>query len=176
MFWAVDADAEILNEFNLKYYVPKHDRDVVHVWRSQNPINGLEYGYGGVKLLPTELTLNVDVTSPDMTTSISKQFKAMPEISNVTAFNSDPFNTWRSAFRECVKLASKRLHGQVDAESEQRLEIWCTVGKDTEFGNYALDGANFGKQYGTTWKDSPNDLSKINDFEWLKEQFDARPF
>jgi hypothetical protein len=176
MFWAVDADAEILENFSLDYYVPKHDRDVVHVWRSQNPINNLEYGYGGVKLLPTQLTLDVDVNSSDMTTSISKKFKAMPEISNITAFATDPFNTWRSAFRECVKLASKRLHGQVDTESEQRLDIWCTVGKDAQYGKYALDGAGAGKLYGLKYQDSPADLAKINDFEWLKEQFDARRF
>ena len=28
------------------------------------------------------------------------------QVSNITAFNTDPFNTWRSAFRECTKLAS----------------------------------------------------------------------
>ena len=31
-----------------------------HVWRSKNPVNELVYGYGGVKLLPTKLTLDMD--------------------------------------------------------------------------------------------------------------------
>ena len=30
------------------------------VWRSKNPVNELVYGYGGVKLLPTKLTLDMD--------------------------------------------------------------------------------------------------------------------
>ncbi len=174
MFWAIDADADLEDSFQVNYYVPKHDRDVVHVWRSKNPINDLEYGYGGVKLLPTKLTLEVDITSPDMTTSISKKFKAMPEISNITAFNTDPFNTWRSAFRECVKLASKKIHGQISQESEERLSIWCTKGLEKEFGKYALDGANCGKSFGLKWQEDPIELAKINDFEWLKEYFDAR--
>lgn len=175
MFWVVDADAALLDNFNLDYYVPKHDRDVVHVWRSQNPINNLEYGYGGVKLLPTQLTLEVDITSSDMTTSISKKFKAMDTVSNITAFNTDPFSTWRSAFRECVKLASKKIHGQVSKESEDRLEVWCTTGKDSLYGKYAVDGANVGKLFGQKWQNAPSELAKINDFDWLKEQFDARP-
>lgn len=174
MFWVIDADAELLESFSLDYYVPKHDRDVVHVWRSRNPINGLEYGYGGVKLLPTELTLEVDINSADMTTSISKKFKAMDSVSNITAFNTDPFSTWRSAFRECVKLASRKLHGQVSKESEERLEVWCTVGIDRPFGNYAIDGANTGKLFGQKWQDNPVELAKINDFQWLEDQFNAR--
>ncbi len=174
MFWVVDADAELLKDFNLDYYVPKHDRDVVHVWRSQNPVNDLIYGYGGVKLLPTKLTLAVDINSPDMTTSISKKFKAMEAVSNITAFNTDPFNTWKSAFRECVKLASKNLQGQVSKESEERLEIWCTKGSDRLWGEYAIDGATSGKWFGWKWKNAPSELAKINNFKWLKETFDAR--
>ena len=121
MFYAVDGDAEILDDFNFDYKVSEWDLDCVHVWRSKNPINNLEYGYGGVKLLPKTLTQKVDVTVPDMTTSISKKFKPIPAVSNITRFDTDPFNTWKSAFRECVKLASKTIDrqeegdGQVDA-------------------------------------------------------------
>jgi len=127
-----------------------------------------------VKLLPTKLTLEVDVNSPDMTTSISKKFKAMDQVSNITAFNTDSYSTWRSAFRECVKLASKKLHGQISKESEERLDIWCTKGEDKPFGEYALDGATIGKWFGLKWQNAPSELAKINDYDWLKEHFNAR--
>ena len=174
MFWVVDADAELVDDFNFDYYVPKHDRDIVHVWKSRNLINGLEYGNGGVKLLPTNLTLAVDVNSPDMTTSISKKFKSMPLVSNITAFNVDPFTTWRSAFRECVKLSSRTIIGQVNDETQQRLDVWCTVGADKLFGDYAISGATAGRKYGTTHKDDIAALKHINDYMWLEEQFNAR--
>ena len=51
---------------------------------------------------------------------ISNKFKVVNKISNITAFNTDEFNTWKSAFRECVKLASKVIDGQVDEETEIR--------------------------------------------------------
>ncbi|NCV63146.1 MAG: hypothetical protein EBW49_04310 [Betaproteobacteria bacterium] len=70
MFWVVDGDAEITKDFYFDHQVSSYEKDIVHVWRSKNPINDLVYGYGGVKLLPTKLTLNMDVTKPDMTTSI----------------------------------------------------------------------------------------------------------
>ena len=172
MFWVVDADAIILDSFKFDYQVEKHNQDMVHVWRSSNPINNLVYGHGGVKLLPTAMTLAVDVTSTDMTTSISSKFKAIPEESNITAFNTDPFSTWKSAFRECVKLSSGIICGSISAESTARLHIWCTEDNGACYGSYAIRGANAGKRYGEDNAGHNQALSKINDFNWLKEQFD----
>jgi hypothetical protein len=171
MFWVVDADAQILDTFNFDHVVSEYDLENVHVWRSCNPINDLEYGYGGVKLLPKSLTQNMDTSKPDMTTSISSLFKAMPEISNVTAFNVDAFNTWKSAFRECVKLASKTIDRQDDADTNYRLNVWCTRGLDRPFGREAIEGAVQGKQYGLENKDNNEALKLINDFDWLRERF-----
>jgi hypothetical protein len=171
MFWVVDADAQILDTFNFDHVVSEYDLENVHVWRSSNPINDLEYGYGGVKLLPKSLTQNMDVSKPDMTTSISSLFKAMPEISNVTAFNVDAFNTWKSAFRECVKLSSKTIDRQDDADTNYRLNVWCTRGIDRPFGREAIEGAVQGKQYGLENKDNNEALKMINDFDWLRERF-----
>jgi hypothetical protein len=171
MFWVVDADAELVDTFDFDYQVVKHNQDAVHVWRSQNPINNLVYGYGGVKLLPTALTRRVDTSKPDMTTSIASKFVAVSELSNITAFNSDPFTTWRSAFRECVKLSSKVIDNQVDTETEKRLDVWCNEGADKPYGEYAIQGAVAGKQYGLENKNNIEALHKINDYDWLSEQF-----
>jgi len=175
MFWVVDGDAEIADDFNFDHEVSEYDLDVVHVWRSRNPINDLEYGYGGVKLLPRRLTLDMDVTKPDMTTSISTKFKAMEQVSNITAFNTDPFNTWKSAFRECVKLASKVIDGQVNEETEIRLMTWCTYADKRTFNDWAFLGAEDGKMYGMQKAGDMEALSKINDFEWLHEFFSRYP-
>jgi hypothetical protein len=170
MFWVVDGDAEIVDTFNFDHEVSKYDLECVHVWRSKNPVNDLEYGYGGVKLLPKKLTMNMDLSKPDMTTSISPLFKAMEEISNVTAFNTDPFNSWKSAFRECCKLASKSIDRQDTTETDYRLSVWCSTSTDV----YAQDGAITGKQYGIDHAGDLEALSKINDFEWLEAQFRGR--
>ena len=105
-----------------------------------------------------------------MTTSISKKFIAVNKISNVTRFNTDPFNTWKSAFRECVKLSSKVIARQKTDETQRRLDIWCTVGVGSEYGEYAISGALAGKEYGQKYEDLAS-LSRINDFSWLLEQF-----
>jgi hypothetical protein len=171
MFYVVDGDSIVADDFNFDYEVHKLEKGHVHVWQSQNPVNGLVYGYGGIKLLPKEDTIKMDVTRADMTTSISKHFKAMPVISNITAFNTDPFNSWKSAFRECTKLSSKIIDRQQDDETIERLRIWCSVGKDKPFGEYAIAGALSGKIFGELNRDNLDELKKINDFVWLEEKF-----
>jgi hypothetical protein len=173
MIWVVDGDAVIEDDFNFDLVMSSYDIDCVHVWRSRNPINNLEYGNGGVKLLPRQLTLNMDVTTSDMTTSISKKFKAMNTVSNVNSFNTDEFTTWRSAFRECCKLSSRAIERQFEEETQQRLDIWCTTGNDAQFGEHAIAGAKAGRQYGLENKNNLEELKKINDFDWLQEKFDA---
>jgi hypothetical protein len=175
MFWVVDGDAEIIDDFEFDYYVPAYDidgKDTVHVWRSHNPVNGLVYGYGGVKLLPTRLTRNLDETTTDMTTSISDKFKGVDKMSNTTAFNTDAFSAWRSGFRECCKLASRTIARQKDDETDFRLDAWCSRGDDKPFGKAAIAGAKAGKAFGEMNADNPDELVKINDFEWLKNQFE----
>ena len=171
LVWIVDGDAHILDSFNFDHEANTYETDTVHVWQSQNPINDLVYGYGGVKLLPRELTINVDTNSADMTTSISNKFKPMPSISNITAFNTDEFSTWKSAFRECVKLSSKTIKGQVDEETEKRLDVWCTRGDDARFGRACISGACDGRRYGYDNIDNNDNLKLINNFEWLYERF-----
>ena len=171
MIWIVDGDAVIEENFNFDLVVSSYDVECVHVWRSRNPINSLEYGNGGVKLLPRKLTLNMDTATPDMTTSISKTFKAMQTVSNINSFNTDEFTTWRSAFRECCKLASRLIERQHDDETQQRLYTWCTVGADKLYGEYAISGAKLGRQYGLENKSDLTALRLINNFEWLREQF-----
>lgn len=174
MFYVVDADAIIVDDFNFNYRVAHYDsysKSTVHVWRSINPITKLEYGYGGVKLLPTQLTLSMPIDSVDMTTNISTSFKVMPDISNITAFNTDPFSTWRSAFRECCKLAVTN-----DAESLDRLAVWCTLVNDVPYGVYAYSGALAGKSYGQENASNKEALLKINDFTWLQDRWSLEIF
>ena len=168
MLWIVDADAIVLDSFDFSYIPDITNQDTVYVYTSINPINGLEYGNGGVKLFPRLATVNMDTTTNDMSTSISDKFKVVDEISNIAAFNVNEFSTWRSAFRECAKLSSKTIKGQVDDETNERLRIWTTVGKDKPFGEYCINGARAGMEFGLS---NSSDLNLINNFDWLKEQF-----
>ena len=167
MFWVVDADAEITDDFKFDYIPDVYDQEVVHVWSSKNPITQDEYGYGGVKLFPTDMVRNASTWGLDFTTGLSSRFKSMPQLSCITRFNTDAFSTWRSAFRECVKLT---LNG--DAESKQRLDTWINTRGDEVFTAEAVNGALAGNQFAEANKDNLVKLDKINDFKWLREHYD----
>lgn len=185
-FYVIDADAILEPGFyfdfeprdDLYWWAGVSQTACVHVWRSKNPINDLLYGYGGVKLFPKQALLDLEDWHIDFTNSASGNFKAMAQVSNVTGFNTSPYNTWKSAFRECTKLASgvikNKYDGQVDKNTTDRLDTWCTVGADRLYGKDAIRGANEGRAYGEKYANDTKMLDNINDFDWLRKRFDKK--
>lgn len=169
MFYVVDADA-FVNNFQFDYVPPIQDRDTVHIWYSHNPVNGLEYGYGGIKLFSKSHFQIAQAGVIDTATSVG-DVKVMPIVACETRFNTDEFSTWKSAFRECVKLSSKLIKKQLNKETEERLNAWTTVDTGAQHGKYAIAGALSGAKYGSANISNPYALEKINDYDWLLTQF-----
>ena len=189
MFYVVDADAILKDDFDfsytpspkLEYWDGVKQTECVHVWRCENPVNGLVYGYGGVKLFPREPLRTATDWHIDFTTSVSGKFKAMPKTSNSTYINGDAFTAYKSGFRECAKLASKTIkdpEGYYDSANDpkvlEHLEIWCTKGREKQNGAWAIAGAIAGRKYGEENAGDTKALDRINDFKWLKEQFNKK--
>lgn len=170
-FYVVDGDSYVYPTFKFDLYVSGSDLlnifgvtsiDRCYVWRAKNPLNDLVYGYGGIKLFRKEAILNKDEMEMDMTLSID-EFTIMEEVASTTNFNTSGFETWKSAFRECVKLSQ-----QSDDKSQERLNIWTTRAK----GKFAADcimGARDGVRFS---KDKKNSLKSINNFKWLREMYE----
>ena len=169
MVWIVDGDSQVVDDFTFANPAGLW-KESVYVYQARNPLNNLAYGYGGIKLLPRWKTIHMDSNSVDMTTSISEQFTAVDEVASITCFNTDPFNTWKSAFRECVKLSSKIIDGQISKESEERLDVWSSTANG-DFSEECLTGAIEGRKYGNENAGNIPALNKINNFVWLKEKF-----
>ena len=166
MFWVVDADADVSEDFDFSYIPDVYDEEVVHVWASKNPVTGEEYGYGGVKLFNTNQVRNATTWGLDFTTGLSKRFKAMPQISCTTRFNTDAYSTWRSAFRECVKLTLSD-----DVDSDTRLNSWLNPQIYADFVDDAIRGAKEGKAFALDNKNNLTELNKINDYDWLRDRY-----
>ena len=176
-FYVIDADAVMDEEFSFKFKPDRNkdaypnipETDCVYVWRSRNPVNDLLYGYGGAKLFPRKKLLEADDWNVDMTTTLGCPFVPKFQVSNITQFNTDPYNAWRSAFRECTKLASAIIPNGDNTDNEYRLKVWQTKGANRENGKYAIQGAMQGTDFGTTYRNNLKVLNYINDFEWLQK-------
>jgi hypothetical protein len=161
-FFVVDADNEIIDPTPFEITIPEWDQEYVHLWHARNPVNGLEYGWGGLKLFPRASF--PFVANMDMTTTLP--LKIIERTVSVSHFNSSPFETWRAAFREAVKLS---LQGS--QEAQERLSVWCGVAEGP-MASWCLLGAQEGRQYAKENQDT-NALVLINDYEWLKTRFQA---
>jgi hypothetical protein len=116
----------------------------------------------------------METNTVDMTMSISDRFKVIETVSNKTRFDTDEFSTWKSAFRECVKLASRPVDETYDEETDFRLQAWCSKGADRQYGKFCIDGAKAGREYGYDNIGVDSELAKINNFEWLKNIYEQR--
>ena len=172
MFYVVDGDAYLVPDWEFDYQPGIFDRDCAYVWHSKNMVNGLVYGYGGVKLFSKAAMLKAKaMTKLDMTTSIMPKLKIMDKVSNITAFNTDEFSTWRSSFRECVKLCYNLISDPSNLEHRTRLDAWLNNGKNAKFGKYSMQAARQAVDFAEQNKDKYKALLKINDRDWLLAQF-----
>lgn len=174
LFYAVDGDAYIVDDFEFDFIPDIFERSYAHVFKSVNPINRLEYGYGGVKLLPKNIVLAAAGGKIDITTSLGCNFNIVDQISNITAFNCDEFSAWRSAFRECAKLSAGVISNSDADENRQRLHMWQTIGADQPYGPDAIRGAILGTTFGARFSGNTEKMALINNREWMRKTYDRR--
>ena len=173
-FYVVDGDNWICEDFKFDFNPSNYGIESTFVWRALNPVNDLCYGYGGIKFFNRDILLNrlenMKNFRVDLTTSLFKNLYPISVIASETRFNTSPFNTWKGAFRECVKLSSKIIQKQKEKETQERLEIWMTKAKG-DHAEFSIKGANDGFKFGSDNKENYSELNKINNFNWLEEKF-----
>jgi len=166
-FFVVDGDSQLVNDFDVNVQLYEDEKQYVHIWPARIEANGLEYGYGGLKLFSKAMFEKDAIENMvDMSTILGSGVKIMDQVASVTKFDADELHAFRSAFRECTKLASKIIKNQDDTETEYRLNTWCTNARG-QFADAILLGAKMGRDYGTAYAGRIKQLQKINDFEWL---------
>jgi hypothetical protein len=165
-FYVVDGDNWIVDTFNFDKIIDLKPRAVA-VFRSRNPINGLVYGHGGIKLFSRDCFSVDRLTSADMTTTLADHYIKVNVLASEHRFNYSAYSTWRTAFREAVKLSSGINKNNNDRESQERLTMWCEAGSETAWGYFSIQGAREGCRYASEEFDAMN----VNDFDWLEQRF-----
>lgn len=175
----IDADTIIDPSFlelevDLEYYGAQN-----LCWSSVNEVNGLAYGNGGIKLWKKSFvsTLAYHELGSGNTVDFcwDDSYRSVPFVYSKTIINSNPFQAFRSGYREGVKLSL--IRGQrfdikgIDCLTPfnyRLLATWCTVGLDALYGKWAILGARLGLMDNLQDK---FDLHLISSFEWLEERF-----
>lgn len=171
-FFVVDGDTQLLDSFDFPGVITRYDADkYVHIWKCRNNSNGLEYGYGGLKLVNKAMFGRTRHSYVDMTTLLGDGVKVMDAVASKTIFNSDAFRAFRGAFRECAKLSSHVINNSDASLTSERLASWCAMAAGP-FSVYVITGADLGRIYGAENVGDQTALQRINDFEWMKLIYD----
>ena len=166
-FFAVFAKLEVLPEFDWSWqpdYLqePKH-----YIFHSRNPVTGLEYGHMGIIAYNKKLVLDTHTSGLDFT--LSKAHAVVPKISAVAHYNTTPELTWRTAFREVIKLKDD-VEKTSSVESSYRLDTWLTQAE----GNCAessLQGARDALEYYELVKGDYTELMRSYEWAWLQDYY-----
>jgi hypothetical protein len=135
-----------------------------------NPVNHLEYGHQAIVANNKRLTLLTDVRGLDFTMDSAHEVVDMN--SGVAIYNTDSWTTWRTAFRECIKLK----HYSVVNDNQQnldRLNTWLTVG-DGKNGQWSTGGAYDAMEYYESVNGELSELMKSYDWAMLKKLYDSK--
>jgi hypothetical protein len=133
----LDADFEPLPNFLQHIHTQAGQDMFTHVWHVTNPVNTNVYGHGGPKLIYPTAFDNLpefrQVLPEDMTLSSGIGLVVHDTVVGVHNFTWSAFSTWRTAFREAVKL-SLLLSREPDTsvvhnEASFRLDLWLDLDK-----------------------------------------------
>jgi hypothetical protein len=131
----------------------------------------LEYGHQGLIAYNKKLVLATEeIQRLDFT--LSQPHGVEPVLSGIAYYNSDPWTTWRTAFREVVKL---RHYCDItpDVETEYRLDIWQKHAQG-DHAEWSLRGAQDAIEYYNSVSGNYDSLLLTFEWAWLHDYFNQR--
>ena len=167
-YYAVFAKTALHKDFDFSFKPDRFQEPKHYIFHAKNMMNGLEYGHMGIVLYNKNIILGMtDDFGIDYTMSAAHE--VIPTVSANAVFNSSPYQTWRTAFRECSKLAQFNAETP-SIDSEYRLDVWTTQAKG-EYAEWCLNGANDGVEYYKQNAGNNTELMKAFRWDWLREYF-----
>jgi hypothetical protein len=166
-FFAVFAKIEVNPDFDWRWQPDYFQEPKHYIFHSRNPLNGLEYGHMGVIAYNKQLVLDTIVWGLDFT--LSKPHAVVPVLSGTAHYNSSPEMTWRTAFRETIKLLDD-VNTTGSIESQHRLDTWFSVAEG-ENSMWSLLGAKDAAEYWNETKGQFEFLMKSYEWKWLHERY-----
>ncbi len=168
-FFAVFAKLQVVgSSFPWETWQPDYWQEPKHyIFNARNPVNGLEYGHQGMIAYNKRLVLENNTPGIDFT--LSQPHESVPLLSGVAQFNQDPWTTWRTAFREVVKL-KHFMSAQPTLETEHRLDTWLTVASG-DYAEWCLRGAADAVEYYKKVDGDYDQLMLSFEWQWLRDRF-----
>ena len=117
--WFINVFAKcwVHDDFDFDWQPDYMQNDKHYIFDAYNPVTELTYGHMGIIAYNKQLVLDCDEWGLDFT--LSMPHSSVPVVGSTADYATTPYETWRTAFRECIKLDQQK-----DIESEFRLKQW----------------------------------------------------
>jgi hypothetical protein len=159
-FFAVFAKLEVLANFDWSWQPDRMQQPKHYIFHALNPVNTLEYGHQAMIAYNKKITLANPGRGLDFT--LDDAHEVVPMLSGVARYNVDPWTTWRTAFREVIKLRASLP----DVENEYRMKQWLTVAHGVH-GEFSCYGAQDALDFYDEVSGDPVQLRQSYEWSWL---------
>lgn len=185
MFYLVDGDSYILDSFEFNYNITTDD--TCYLWLARDPVYDIRSYYGCLKLWPKNVVLNSGdwhtldsergIILDSALVIIKKKDISLNILASEHRYNTTPFNTWRTIFREYTK---QRLRPRIGSNGQRITigKVLLKVFSDYDYSPgdeghrwYAKQGALAAENFYLQNKDDYNKFTIINDYSAMQEMF-----
>lgn len=160
-FFAVFAKLQVDIDFDWTWQPDRMQQAKHYIFHALNPVNGLEYGHQAMIAYNRQLVLDNPGVGLDFT--LDSPHEVVPMLSGTAYYNTSPWSSWRTAFREVLKLRASLP----DVESEYRLNKWLDVDSDEADPQWSRLGAEDAVEYYDQVNGDFDALKKSYEWEWL---------
>ncbi len=159
-FFAVFAKLQVRMDFDWSWQPDRMQEPKHYIFHAENPCNGLIYGHQAMIAYNRKLVLENSGTGLDFT--LDSAHEVVPVLSGTANYNETPWMTWRTAFREVLKLRASLP----DVENEYRIRQWCQ-NTDSKNAIWSKHGADDALEYYDAVQGDLVELRKSYDWAWL---------
>jgi hypothetical protein len=165
-YFFMNGKIRINPEFDFSWQPDRLQQPKHYIFTATNPVNRLEYGHQAIVANHRGLTLNTVVTGLDFT--LNSLHEVVEMNCGVAIYNTDAWTTWRTAFREAIKLRAN-----TDFISQYRLKLWASDGHGA-YQEYSKQGALDAIEYYESVGGRLEDLMLSYDWAWLREYYNDK--
>ena len=168
-YFAVFGKTELYPTFDFSFQPDYFQQPKHYIFYSENRVNKLVYGEMAVIMYNCQLILDNRDQEFGLDYTTSFPHEVIPILSTYGNFDTSPYQTWRTAFREVSKLYDIQDRTPT-IDTEYRIHIWETVANGP-YAEWAIKGAADGREFFLKFKDDFDYRKNSFDWQWLRSYF-----
>jgi len=164
-YFVVNAKLKVDKDFDWNWQPDRLQEQKHYIFYADNPYTGDRYGHMAIvahnkKLVNTDVEWGLDFV-------MSYKTAVVPILSGVAEYADNPWDAWRTAFRETLKLIVANS-ASPEIETGIRIEKWLAVEEE-----WNSKGANDAQTFYNLVKGDLEEVQKSYEWKWLKEYFNS---